>query len=401
MSGVHKEYRYNIQVQLMYKNELIDLEIFNIRSLSIKYNYTKYNNPLVILNLKVDRKIKNAIISNLYTKDKNFINLMVDKFLYDSSNKDENNNKIVLKERCIFKRFDYIIEHSDTVFNKEVESEDSQDYKKLESIIIGLYDKSLVDKNKIDINTVVKNSNLSSLLLYILNKFNPILIEPFVDKPINQLIIPPHDSIKKLILYISKYYNIYDDSNYILFHDFDKSYFISKRGNIIKARNDKYLTFNIEMNDENYHFIETNGAYYNDNNVVSLVSSNTNDIKVYETKSDNIAGKLGIVSSTGKYKEVEIFKDNNNINTFKINTPNVDIADVYKNEILLSIKLIELIKSGLDTFIYTINKEYNIINNETKETLKCLLVEKNDVFLFNKNDFILNTTLKFRVVNNK
>lgn len=394
---VHKEYRYDITVELMYKNKLIKLRPMYIKSLYITYNYEKYNMPIPMLHLQTDMKIKNSIVNNFITKTNDFVNLSIEKYIYDEKEEDLNySSPMKTKSRVLFKRFNYILESSENSVNKQLEYDESQDKDDVEDITIGLIDFDLFKKNKIKINTVVRNSSLKSLLLYYLSKYK-ILIEPFNDFEIDQFIIPPMESITELIQYIFNYYCIYN-TGYTLFHDFEKSYFISKSGNLIKCKGDNITTFNLEYNNnEQAIYKKTSGMYYKDNNIGVLIFANKNDLSINEISNEKDLGKIGVIGSNGKYKEVEIY-ENDSIKIYKINTPNVDIVDIYKYNILLNNKIIEVSKSGLDTGEFTINKEYNIINNDTNEVLRGLLVEKVDMFLHVKEDFVLNTTMRFKII---
>lgn len=394
---IHKEYRYTVEVEFENNGEVISLYDHNIKYLEISCNYESYNNPIIFLYLKLDRKLKNAIINNSKYENKNYINLSILRYPYDSKQK-ENNNVNILKETIIHKRFQYVLDSRETVFNEKETKSDSQDYQKLDSLMIGLYDQKILDLFKMNTNTVVRNSNLSSLIFHLLSGFKNLLIEPIKEYHIDQLIIPPRDSLKNILKFISLYYNIYDTS-YILFADIDKTYFISKNGKNIKAKGDKYHKINIEMNNaDEGAFVLTNGAYYDDDTkVINIVCANKRDIEISDTKFNGLVGTYIITDPNGNRKEIKISEDKN-VNVINIPTNNIDIANIIKNEISLNFKKVSLSKCGLDTTIYTPNKEYYIINNDTNETLKCILVEKNDKYIYEEKDFILNTKLVFKVI---
>lgn len=394
---IHKEYRYDVSIELMYKNELIKIQSMNIKSLSITYNYEKYNMPILLIHLQVDMKIKNAIIDNFITKTNDFVNLSIDKYIHNDKEVDLNyNNSIKSKSNFLFKRFNYILESSANFINKEIDYQESEDHDKVEDIAIGLIDFELFKKNKLKINTVIRDSSLKSLLLYYLSRYKKILIEPFNDFKIDQFLIPPIESVTELLKYISNYYCIYT-TGYILFHDFDKSYLISKSGKLTKCKGDTINTFNIEFNNNDQAIYKSSSGMYYKDDIGILTCANKSDLSIFEKSQSKELGKIGVIGSNGKYKESNIY-ENDNINVYKINTPNIDIVDTYKYNIILNNKIVEVSKSGLDTKEFTINKEYNIINNDTNETMRGLLVEKNDIFLNIKEEFVLTTTMRFKII---
>ena len=396
---VHKEYRYEIKVQFEHKDGLYEVLPFNIKSLHVRYNYEKYNMPILIIRLHLDTKLKNSIINNFKDNNKDFVNLFIYKYIYNSKEEDLNNNVIKNKLPVLIKRFNYVIEGKYNQYNKDNESPESQDSEDVDDITIGLIDLETFNKNKVKINSVIRNSTLKSLLCFYLSRYN-ILIEPFVDKKFDQFIISPLESITELLEYIFNYHCFYK-TGYILFHDFDKSYLISKSGNLIKEKGKKHNIINIEINNYKNRVNEVNnGAYYKDDKSIMISVSNNDDITIYNHSKDKSLRNIGLIASDGQYKEVEIYKNAKTKNTqiFKINTPNIDMIDVYKYEFILGSKIIQVSKSGIDSSEFTINKEYNIINNETNEIIRCLLVEKLDIYLRVKEEFILNTTFKFKVI---
>ena len=241
--------KFEYYVDLQYKNKegkLEEIPQTNVKSIKIHKEYDTYNMPIVTLNLTSDKRLVDDMINNM--KDSSLIMKMY-KFQVDT---DENVS--VVKELYFQEEFTYITQQDiskagvDTDYAAEkLDGDTKKDI--YVDIHLGLISKSLMESNLKPNNSTIYNSTMQDIITSLLNINVPLLIEPF-DKTekIDQLIIPPKESIAKTLDYLNTV-RVFYNTGYRFFMDFENIFLVSKAGKATLRSNDKYENILIDVMD--------------------------------------------------------------------------------------------------------------------------------------------------------
>lgn len=238
--------KFEYYVDLKYKQKdgkIVDIDQSNVKSIKIHKSYDTYNMPIVTVNLTTDKRLVNEMILNM--KETSFIMKMY-KFQVDT--KDDAN---IVKELYFEEEFTYITQQDIAKGNKVEYMEEKLDgdtkEDKYMDIHLGFISKSLMESNLKPNNSTIYNSNMQDIITSLLNINVPLLIEPF-DKTenIDQLIIPPKESIAKTLDYLNTV-RVFYNTGYRFFMDFENIFLVSKAGKATPRSNDKYETVMIDI----------------------------------------------------------------------------------------------------------------------------------------------------------
>lgn len=241
------KYTFDLVYNEKKTNTSTELMTEHIRSVVIDYDYEKNIMPTMLMALNIDKRLKDKIVLN--SKDNTFT-LSIYKY------KDNTRDKI--KELYARHEFVYFISN-DITYTKAVEyTTKSTDAEKEASrkdnfgpLTIGLMSKDLIDANHHMINFTIKNTPMMDAVFKAL-KHTPITMEKFVyNKEIEQLVVPPQETIVKAL----KFFNniaVFYDSPYRFFMDYDSSYLLSSKGLPVQKRTEKYSTILIELIDPSW-----------------------------------------------------------------------------------------------------------------------------------------------------
>ena len=214
----------------------------NIKSLTIYKEYDKYNMPIATMNLHIDKKFADHIIKNSKTTT---MTMMVYKYQLD--------NNAAIKQLYFQHEFSYLTD-DDTNKTEDIDyakinskEEDREDVYRI--LKLGLISKKLVDSNLSPNNATIYNSSMQNIIVDLLNVGEPLLIEPFTEtEPVDQLIIPPKESLSKTLEYLNTV-RVFYNTGYRFFMDLDNIYLVSKSGKATLRNLDKYETVKFNLSD--------------------------------------------------------------------------------------------------------------------------------------------------------
>lgn len=384
-------YRYNIKLEYEIDGVLLSIETNRIHSLIIDYDYDLKNMPILYAKISLDKKILDDMKKNIGKKT---IKLTINKFI--------DNIKPVIEREYIKDEFIYFMDNNintseDLDYNNETKGKN--EYHTM--VTIGLAKLDLINNNKILINDIFKNTSIINILCKNLSHMK-LLIEPLVNnKIIDNMVIPPLDTVTKFIDFVNSQYSLYN-TKYRLFYDFDKTYILSSEGNKVESVDELYSTVILNVENTISRKSKIQGIEIDNERNAYLIHLDATDINIAKnmyasTSYNNIVG----INGNGETKEIKLNSDEK-INRTKIErfrNNNLDKLNHIKNEIDNNL-VITITKNDIDTSVITINKEYYIRNyNKLKNNDgKYILLRKREIYLRSENNFVLTNILSFKQI---
>ena len=264
-----------------------------IKMICVEKDYMKLNMPIMIAQLDLDKNLVDDIILN--NKD-NLFNLFIYKYAEEGDQ---------YAEKVLQGQFVYFL-NKDINYNKDLDYSDQETAlnggtkreDKFRTIEIGLMMKSNIDNNKKVVNDVFYNTNMLNVVTSI-TKHMTILIEPFTyNKTMEQLVLPPMESIAKALDFLNNT-NVFYDTPFMYFVDFDLAYLLSTSGAGVQKSTDKYNSVIIDVKNvidkdsftEGMTIDDKNGNYY-----IPISTVNTTYVTNYITskKFNNIIAIIDV-----------------------------------------------------------------------------------------------------------
>lgn len=383
-------YKYNIFLTYIKDNISLDIKSDKLLTLTIEYDYDRKNMPIILLRANLDKNLIDHMINN---KNK-IIVLNISKY--------KESDTIKINKTFIQDEFFYFLDNN-VNYNEDIdyggENTSAEDITKI--ITIGLIKKDSVLKNKMLINGVY---NDTSILDMICSRFThtKLIIEPFENKKIDNIIITPMESLTKFINYIDNEYTLYD-TQYRLFHDFNKSYLISSSGKGIPVKDEKYNTVYININNTISKESKVEGMREDKDAKAYIVNIDPSNMNIAVDNSTTLSyNEIIAVDSEGNSKSVSLNSnvDGNRYRITRLNNDNLDKLDNVKNNIDFGNTIINIIKEQLDSEVFTINKEFfiNCYDKLKDKSGKYLLVSKKEIYVKEVEDFQMTTILTLKKI---
>ena len=293
----------------------------NISTLIRISDYRKKNMPQMSMKLNLDKNLIDLIVSNAKTCT---IHLKISKFDKQSDDEDPSQRNLITYIEDDFSVF----VDNDINYNKEVDYKESTALPNEKErtdiwnqLNIGLISKSCIDANKVASNVVFYQTNISNMVGFFLQSLHP-LIEPFVYNPqIEQLIIPPQETLVKTIKFLNET-KVFYDTNYLFFIDEPScTYLISRSGKPVERKDEIYpdVCFvihpkdDLEMATPGMMVDDENQRYYADINVADTRYSIDHDLaKIYDKIEEIINPDIKNTTSTLQGIQ-DIFKEVQNV----------------------------------------------------------------------------------------
>lgn len=281
MAQLKYEYTFDLKYKNKSDGKITQIDQNNIKSLTIYKEYDKYNMPICTMNLVLDKNLADDIITKM---EENTFILTAYKIQAD--------NESAVNELYFTEEFSYLTD-DDTNKGKSLDymkTDDKEDTREdvYRYLKIGLISKSLVDSNLHPNNATIYNSSMQDIVVDLLNIGVPLLVEPFTEtETVNQLIIPPKESISKTLDYLNTV-RVFYNTGYRFFMDFENTYLVSKAGKATLRTLDKYETvkFNLAELGSNESLLE---GFKDDGESKSyIIDVPTTDIKYGK---DNVLNK--------------------------------------------------------------------------------------------------------------
>lgn len=383
MSATYIPYRYYLEIKWnnSEEEEPIELPPEVIQNMTVDYDYDKKNMPIILLTCNISKKLLDRMIRE---REKSTIILDVKKFSVDPTS---NEFVPITKSSYVKEEYIYFL-YSDINYNHDIdfyEKEEEEGEDVLVMVTIGLLKLDLINGNKKTINAVYRDVRLVDIIL-LNTKHMPLLLEPIPeDELIEELIIPPMDSISRLLKYINSMQVIYD-TRYRYFLDFDKTYLISSSGNIVESSDDEINTIILNIDSPREMTSKVNGVYKDEESQAYVMEIQGSNVFYHEDpKTDNLFNNVVCIDSEGNRTELELDIMNTEGSTKKdriFRTYNIDTDKLIKHDIETSGTVLRLLKSDVDSSIFTINKQIFVNNLLRKEySGQYILSSKKEIYV--------------------
>ena len=225
----------------------------NIKILVRDSNYEKENLTKGMLRLMLDKNFMDKLI---LLANNASIFLYCEKVLYDQNNQPISSTPI---QTDWSGEYTYVASN-DINYNKEIDymgdnSEDKKDVYK--QIMLGIFFKEANERNNGTENRVIRETSIQNTVIKSMDSM-PLLIEPFdYNNIIDQLAIPPQESLVKFIDFMNQY-KVFYETPYRFFIDAKCVYLLSSSGQATESKDEKYSSvyFNVFSLTQTGGFIE-------------------------------------------------------------------------------------------------------------------------------------------------
>lgn len=389
-------YDYKIEAKFVLdgKEEPILTECIN--TVICNYDYENNNIPVIYMGVRLEAALYNKMVLNA---DKGTITLTI------SKSKTGGNYDIF--ENYIKDTFIYFMSDEpdyNESLNKQAGTDDTlmQNFK---SGYMALIQQSTTNNNKKVANTIIRNSNMASIIHKYTSHMKMVMEPLHTDKEFKFLFIPPLDSIAKLLEFLNKQ-SVFYRKGFRYFVDFDKTYLLSKEGNPVDIKDGNYNTIIINVNDKLELEAVQQGIITDPENKAYVLNINPSDTVININKADDkIVNNIIGVDSYGNTKEVDldIFKTQGGESKVKIErvpSDNMEYVDYLKNSIENNSILLSIQKTDIDTALITPNKEFLVHNYKSISNYngRYVLSYKKETFIRSDNIFVNNTIFGVRKV---
>lgn len=393
------EYKY--KVDLTYLNlsnnvsRKIDTEL--VKNIVIDHNYNVNNMPIIYVSLALDKDLIDDMIIN----EKNAV-IIFGLYKYDIIPDN------ALEIECFKKKFTYFLPKKLNP-NNDIDYNEINEEETLESthvqVSLGLMCVDHINDNKKSFNNTIKNTTMYDYVKYITSHIKNLIIEPFnYNEKFNQLIVPITNSVSSTLSYLNDF-RVFYNSPYRYYLDFNYAYIISSNGYAI-TRNDELIdTIIIDIRDifdedaydpgmvvnNTKSFYKIPVSYQNANVYDNQIISKSKTVLEGYTSTDTIQKTLSKQDLYGTEK----------IDSIRMNNENIHMIDNIHFQYELDNVFISVVKTGLDTDVFSINKRYmiNNINRYKEHNGTYILTRKREVYMREDTEnFILSTVLNFNKV---
>ena len=194
------------------------------------------------------------------------------------------------------------------------------------------------------------------------------VIEPFkYNNKFDYMIIPPFNSISKLLKYLHTR-QIFYDSGYRFFMDYDRTYLLSNDGNPVDCKDNTYNTVFIHVHDPIKDKSKYDGLEIDHDRKAYVINVDALDTNMSINKiSDKSFNSIIGVTTLGYSNKVDIdlnknVKSSEKIKLQRLFNDNLDLLSIIKNDIESISVILNVNKSDIDTSLLTPNREYMVHN---------------------------------------
>lgn len=391
-------YKYSANINLVANEETYTIANNNIKSIIVDFDYKNKNMPMIFITAAVDRNLIDIMVNN---QDTGIMILNIQRAI---SNSDMPN----LYTDYIFDKFVYFMT-DDINKNKDLDYVDDnagrEDLYKI--ITFGLLNLDCINKNKKVVNGVFKGK-LSSIMYYLTSHL-PVLIEPPTDNILmDHIFIPPMNSVSKSLTYLNSL-NVFYNTPYRFFIDFDCAYLISSSGKPIKKKGENIGTVFITVNNNLNEASKLQGMTTDETQSMYLIECDALDCKVSDKHiSEKLYSKLSATSAFGTKTDASLQEVSQNSSitekTRAIRVANDNTGLI--NNVITSIDqgAIQFLvqKNDIDSSVLSMNKEYIIKADETYGSDiyngSYLLSRKRELYIREDESFIMSVTMMLEKV---
>ena len=391
-------YKYNATITLAFDEENpIEIDNLHILGIVIDYDYSTKNFPLIYVTISIEKDLVAQLIEH---QTSGTIIFSLRKFI-------ENGDLPGLEVDYINDKFIYFMpnEASDTDEEDKISNPESvADI--TEIYTLGLISLDHINKSKRQLNSIIKKATKSAIVNYILQG-HQLLMEPLQYNSIMQdMILPPMSSVSKALKYLNEI-EVFYDTPYRFFMDFDITYLLSSSGELVKrkgsAYNDVIITVKSTYNESNMEGMLTDKEVMSYNITTSSSFTNIVDSSISNKGYD----KLTAATSKGSNLNATIttidFKSEITSKSSNMRLPNNNSGLLTNIEYYNKLNLVSIIISTtkVDASIFTMEKRYLINTDESYGDIYTgyyLLVGKKEAYYPEGNSLSLNISLTFKKI---
>lgn len=389
--------RYTYEIEISYVNsgnqKEYEIQAQSIEYLLVMHDYENALTPTLCFKIKLDSAYYNVMKAD-QDRGKIILNIKSKKPTATSS---------ILKS-YINDQFDYIMTDSPNTTEKiENTAPAGETY---HTTIIGLIKKDNLQMNQKQFNGIFTNTTMMSLIQNGTQHMK-ILVEPLINNTqIENITVPPVDSVMKYLAYLNSKYNFYNDQ-YMFFIDIDKTYLKSNSGKYIDPKDNEHPYIAIDIRKLTDVDVNLAGMVTDDDQEAYIIYVDASDAEIHPDRvTPETASKIITTSADGKQETVQIDTSAvvntepqlNAVTYVKSDDPNSAqyIANVLQNNAVT----IVVNKTEIDVSVFTPNKEYLLSNyqDNNQYTGRYYLAWKKELFLKAGANFNCATNMGLRMV---
>ena len=387
------EYKYQIEVNWNDGSKLTPIPIEHIRSAMNYFDYDKLNMPILYLTVNTGKQLIDKIVLGKQNST----------FMINIRKVSSNDNSLVedyIKDEFLYFLVDDI-NYTDVTEYTPNDNKDRDDV--FRRITFGCIKLDTVNKNKKLFNGVYRGVTNMGLVLWATEQLDNLIIEPMLSSNYDELIVPPIDTLAKLLNYLNERSAFYT-TDYRYFLDYDKSYIMSSSGIGIPTRDDPINDIIISVCDPSQPSAYIQGVSKDDQAKAYVVPVNANESRMYiDTVIEKSFNSLYGITGDGNTKELQLNLSNNKNSVvrnkyLRVPYENLGILDIIKNKMEIGNKFLTISKANMDCSILTMNKRYSIRNYDKYSDIDgdYIIASKKEVFVKEADDFINNVIVTSR-----
>lgn len=389
-------FKYSVSMELVVGQTSEVVPQSSIKEVITNYDYDGNTMPIIYIRTRLSSTMYDKFIKNAENAT---IILTITKF---------NDQALGGKRERNYVKSNFIyVMTSNPNYNKSIEqavsdADDSQSY--LDGYI-GLIQVDSVNDNRILINTILKNTNLMSII-YKYTKHMTMVIEPFDNTDhLDTVIIPPISSITNLLKFLNTEYTFYK-SGYRYFRDFTTTYLLSMNGTSVADMNYTYNTVIINIVDPLDPVSSTNSMELNDSAKAYIINVDARRTSIdINRNTDQMFNSIIGVDLFGNTKQIDLDipktpESSEKVTLERVQNNNLSYVDNMKHMVESVTTLLTITKTEIDSSILTPNKEYLVRNYEdnSKYNGRYILAFKKEVMLQQDNEYISSVVFALRKI---
>lgn len=389
-------FKYKLEMSLLIGKKYYEIPRNSVKTILISSDYDKNNMPIIYMRIRMSSTLYNQMVLNndratisfrLFKFDDKSVSGVVESYIED------NFTYVMPTDPNYNEAMEQYVSGSSTAYNDNADAY-MEGYIALTSL-------KLVDDNVKLINTIVKDTDIMSIVHKFTSHMN-MCIEPFDNRDhIDQMIIPPITTISKLLAYLNDQYCFYRNG-YRYFRSFNTTYLLSANGNAVKEGINSFNTIIISICDpldekgksNAIDLDRTNHAYivYVDAKKTSIsvdkfANKQYNSIIGVDTEGNTVQEELRVPPTPDSTEKTIITR-----------TDSLDYIYNIKRAVESVAVILTVSKTEIDSSLFTPNKEYQIKHYSSSREYdgKYILSYKKEVLVQQGEEYIGNILFGLR-----
>ena len=389
-------FKYKLEMSLLIGKKYYEIPRNSVKTILISSDYDKNNMPIIYMRIRMSSTLYNQMVLNndratisfrLFKFDDKSVSGVVESYIED------NFTYVMPTDPNYNEAMEQYVSGSSTAYNDNADTY-MEGYIALTSL-------KLVGDNVKLINTIVKDTDIMSIVHKFTSHMN-MCIEPFDNRDhIDQMIIPPITTISKLLAYLNDQYCFYKNG-YRYFRSFNTTYLLSANGNAVKEGINSFNTIIISICDpldekgksNAIDLDRTNHAYivYVDAKKTSITvdkfaNKQYNSIIGVDTEGNTVQEELRVPPTPDSTEKTIITR-----------TDSLDYIYNIKRAVESVSVILTVSKTEIDSSLFTPNKEYQIKHYSSSREYdgKYILSYKKEVLVQQGEEYIGNILFGLR-----